>query len=153
MDLSTANAVITGGASGLGLATAERVIAAGGQATLVDLNAEQGNASAATLGERAYFVAADVSSEPDVQRAMQGARDQMGSITLAVNCAGIIGAARTLGREGPMAGDFFTRTIGVNLIGSFLVAKEAANLMQDNTPDTEGERGVIVSTASISTLR
>lgn len=150
MELGTANAVITGGASGLGLATAERVIAAGGQATLIDLNAEQGKARAASLGERAFFVAADVASESDVRQAIEAAHGRMGSITLAVNCAGVIGAARTLGREGPMAGDFFARTIGVNLIGSFLVAKEAANLMQANAPDADGERGVIVSTASIA---
>ena len=150
MDLATATAVITGGASGLGLATAERVIAAGGRACLLDLNAEQGAASADRLGERASFIRTDVSSESDVQSAISKARDAMGSITLAVNCAGIIGAARALGREGPMAGEFFARTVGVNLIGSFLVAKEAANVMQENSEDEEGERGVIVSTASIA---
>ena len=150
MDLANATAVITGGASGLGRATAERIIAAGGNATLLDLNAEQGEASAHALGTRAHFVATDVSSEAEVQRAMQKAREHMGSITLAVNCAGIIGAARTLGRDGPMAGDFFARTIGVNLIGSFLVTKEAANVMQENAPNDDGERGVIVSTASIA---
>ena len=74
----------------------------------------------------------------------------MGGITLAVNCAGIIGAARALGREGPMAGDFFLTTLRVNLLGSFLIAKETANLMQHNEPDAEGERGVIISTASIA---
>lgn len=150
MDLATANAVVTGGASGLGLATAERVVAAGGRATLLDLNAEQGSASAARLGERAHFVKTDVSSETEVQHAMREAHDTMGSITLAVNCAGVIGAARALGRDGPMAGDFFARTIGVNLIGSFLVTKEAANLMQENAANDEGERGVIISTASIA---
>lgn len=150
MKLASAKAVVTGGASGLGLATARRIIEAGGHATLLDLNEEQGAASAAELGERALFVRADVSSEADVRDAIGKGRDFMGGVTLAVNCAGIIGAARTLGREGPMAGDFFTRTIHVNLIGSFLVAKEAAFVMQDNEPDTEGERGVIVSTASIA---
>ena len=150
MDLSKAKAVITGGASGLGLATAKRVIDAGGQATLLDLNAQQGEASAAELGAKASFVAADVSAEDAVQQAVKTAHERMGGITLAVNCAGIIGAARTLGREGPMAGDFFARTIGVNLIGSFLVTKETANLMQDNDANEEGERGVIVSTASIA---
>ena len=150
MDIRKAKAVITGGASGLGFATAQRVVAAGGQATLLDLNAEQGEKSAAELGERASFVAADVSVEAAVQQAVKTAHERMGGITLAVNCAGIIGAARTLGRDGPMAGDFFARTIGVNLIGSFLVTKEAANLMQANDPDEDGERGVIVSTASIA---
>lgn len=150
MDIRKAKAVITGGASGLGFATAQRVISAGGQATLLDLNKEQGEKSAAELGERASFVTVDVSSEEAVQQAVKIAHERMGGITLAVNCAGIIGAARTLGRDGPMAGDFFARTVGVNLVGSFLIAKETANLMQSNDADEEGERGVIVSTASIA---
>jgi NAD(P)-dependent dehydrogenase (short-subunit alcohol dehydrogenase family) len=150
MDLASAKAVVTGGASGLGLETARQIIEAGGQATLLDMNAEQGAASAADLGERALFVATDVSAEAQVQAAIAKAAEFMGGITLAVNCAGIIGAARALGRDGPMAGDFFAKTIQVNLIGSFLVAKEAANVMQHNEPDAEGERGVIVSTASVA---
>lgn len=150
MDLSTAKAVVTGGASGLGLATAERIVRAGGQVTLLDMNEDQGASSAASLGDKAHFVAVDVSAEAAVQAAVQNAEERMGGLTLAVNCAGIIGAARTLGREGPMAGDFFARTIAVNLIGSFLVTKEAANCMQHNEPNTDGERGVIVSTASIA---
>jgi len=150
MDLAVAKAVVTGGASGLGLATARQVIEAGGQATLLDMNAEQGVASAADLGEHAHFVATDVSSETQVQDAIGKAAECMDGITLAVNCAGIIGAARALGRDGPMAGDFFAKTVQVNLIGSFLIAKEAANVMQRNEPDGEGERGVIISTASVA---
>lgn len=150
MDLAVAKAVITGGASGLGLATARQVIEAGGQVTLLDMNAETGAASAADLGERALFVATDVSAEAQVQEAIARAAEFMGGITLAVNCAGIIGAARALGRDGPMAGDFFAKTIQVNLIGSFLIAKEAANVMQRNAADAEGERGVIISTASVA---
>ncbi len=150
MDISVAKAVITGGASGLGLATAERVIAAGGRVALLDLNEEQGAASAAALGERADFFRTDVADEANVQQSIAAAVEAMGGITLAVNCAGIIGAARALGREGPMAGEFFLNTLKVNLLGSFLVAKEAANVMQHNDADADGERGVIVSTASIA---
>lgn len=150
MQLEAANAVITGGASGLGLATAERVIAAGGRVTLLDINEEQGRQQAEALGSRASFVMTDVANEESVQHAMRDALEAMGSISLAVNCAGVIGAARALGREGPMAGDFFARTVSINLVGSFLVAKEAANVMQNNVPNDEGERGVIVSTASIA---
>ena len=150
MDLAVAKAVITGGASGLGLATARQVIEAGGQVTLLDMNADTGAASAADLGERALFVATDVSAEAQVQEAIARAAEFMGGITLAVNCAGIIGAARALGRDGPMAGDFFAKTIQVNLIGSFLITKEAANVMQRNAADAEGERGVIISTASVA---
>ncbi len=150
MDISLAKAVITGGASGLGLATAERIIGAGGQVALLDLNDTQGTASAEALGERASFIRTDVADEAQVQHAVSEAAKTMGGVTLAVNCAGIIGAARALGRDGPMAGEFFLTTLRVNLLGSFLIAKESANVMQHNEPDGEGERGVIVSTASIA---
>ena len=152
MDMQSAKAVVTGAASehGLGYATARRVIDAGGYAALLDVNDEQGEASAAGLGERAIYIHTDVSSESAVRSAIAKAADFMGGITLAVNCAGIIGAARALGREAPMPGEFFENTIKVNLVGSFLVAKEAANVMQHNEPNGDGERGLIVSTASIA---
>ena len=150
MDLATAKAVISGGASGLGFATAERVIAAGGHVVLLDVNEEQGNSSAAALGERAAFVKTDVSDEAAVREAMQQANDFMGGITLAVNCAGIATAGRTLGREGPWPAEKFSRVIQINLVGSFIVTKEAAVYMQQNEPNADGERGVIISTASIA---
>lgn len=152
MKLSTAKAVVTGAASehGLGFATARRVIDAGGQVVLLDVNDEEGEKSAAALGERARYIHTDVSAEEAVQAAIASANEFMAGITLAVNCAGIIGAARALGREAPMAGAFFENTIRVNLVGSFLVAKEAANVMQHNDPNDDGERGLIVSTASIA---
>jgi NAD(P)-dependent dehydrogenase (short-subunit alcohol dehydrogenase family) len=150
MELASAKAVITGGASGLGFATARHVIDAGGFATLLDVNDEQGEKSAADLGERAIYVHADVADEAEVQAAIAKANEFMGGITLAVNCAGVVGAARALGREGPMPGEFFAKTIAINLVGSFYIAKEAANIMQNNEPNDEGERGVIVSTASVA---
>jgi NAD(P)-dependent dehydrogenase (short-subunit alcohol dehydrogenase family) len=150
MDLATAKAVISGGASGLGLATAERVIATGGQVVLLDINEEQGTASANTLGDRASFVRTDVSNEDNVREAMQTAKDFMGGITLAVNCAGIATAGRTLGREGPWPSELFNRVIQINLVGSFNVTKEAAAVMQLNDPNENGERGVVISTASIA---
>jgi len=150
MKLASAKALITGGASGLGFATARKVIDAGGQAALLDVNDEQGVQSAAALGDGATYIHADVSSEADVQAAVAKASDFMGGITLAVNCAGVVGAARALGRDGPMPGEFFAKTISINLIGSFYVTKESANVMQDNEPDDEGERGVIISTASVA---
>jgi len=150
MQLASAKAVVTGGASGLGLATARHVIAAGGHAALLDVNDEQGAASAAELGERATYIHADVANEGEVQAAIGRAGEFMGGITLAVNCAGVVGAARALGREAPMATEFFARTVAINLVGSFTVAKEAANVMQHNAPNEDGERGVIVSTASVA---
>jgi NAD(P)-dependent dehydrogenase (short-subunit alcohol dehydrogenase family) len=140
MELATAKAVITGGASGLGFASAQRVIDAGGQVVLLDINDEQG----------ASFVNTDVSNEASVKDAISSANDTMGGITLAINCAGIATAGRTLGREGPWPSELFNKVIQVNLIGSFNVTKEAAAFMQHNEPNDDGERGVIISTASIA---
>ena len=150
MDIAAAKAVISGGASGLGFATAKRVVDAGGHAVLLDVNDEQGAKSAADLGDRASYVHTDVSSESEVQNAIGHANEFMSGITLAVNCAGVIGAARALGREAPMPTEFFANTVAINLVGSFSVAKEAANVMQHNEPNGDGERGVIISTASIA---
>jgi NAD(P)-dependent dehydrogenase (short-subunit alcohol dehydrogenase family) len=150
MELATAKAVISGGASGLGFATAQRVIDAGGQVTLLDINDEHGNASAATLGQRATFVNTDVANEESVKKAMAMANAAMGGITLAVNCAGIATAGRTLGRDGPWPSELFAKVIHVNLIGSYNVTKEAAAFMQHNEANADGERGVIISTASIA---
>ena len=150
MQLSSAKAVITGGASGLGLATAERVIEAGGHVVILDINNEHGDAAATKLGARARFVKTDVSSEDSVKAAVKAADDFMGGITLAVNCAGIATAGRTLGREGPWPSENFNRVIQVNLIGSYNVTKEAAAVMQLNDANENGERGVVISTASIA---
>ena len=150
MELALAKAIVSGGASGLGLATAEAVIEAGGQVVLLDLNEELGASSASALGERASFIKADVSAEDQVRAACEQAADHMGGITLAVNCAGILLPARVLGRDGPAPAESFSRTVQVNLVGSFILTKEAANIMQNNEPDDGGERGVIVSTASVA---
>jgi NAD(P)-dependent dehydrogenase (short-subunit alcohol dehydrogenase family) len=150
MDLANAKAVITGGASGLGFATAERVIAAGGQVVLFDVNEELGAASVAKLGDRAIFVSTDVSNEDAVKASVQTAKEFMGGITLAVNCAGIATAGRTLGREGTWPAETFNRVIQINLVGSYNVTKEAAAVMQLNEPNAEGERGVVISTASVA---
>ena len=150
MDLSTAKAVVTGGASGLGLATAQAIVDAGGSVALFDVNSERGEAAAASLGERAMFMQTDVSSEDAVRNSVQTANEFMGGITLAVNCAGIATAGRTLGREGPWPTEKFNQVVQVNLVGSYNVTKEAAAFMQLNEPNEQGERGVVISTASIA---
>ncbi|MDN5864802.1 MAG: 3-hydroxyacyl-CoA dehydrogenase [Gammaproteobacteria bacterium] len=150
MQFSKLNAIISGGASGLGLATAERVIAAGGKAALLDVNDEQGEAAAKKLGDHALFIKTDVSEEASVNAAVEQAVESFGAIQLVVNCAGILGAKRTLGRDGPMPSDFFTKVIHINLIGTFNLIKAAANVMQGNEPGEDGERGVIVNTASVA---
>jgi NAD(P)-dependent dehydrogenase (short-subunit alcohol dehydrogenase family) len=150
MEIATAKAVISGGASGLGFATAQRVIDAGGQVVLFDINDEQGASSAASLGDRATYIKADVSNEDSVKAAVKQAAEAMNGITLAVNCAGILTGGRTLGREGPWPSELFNKVIQVNLVGSFNVTKEAAAVMQLNDANDDGERGVIISTASIA---
>lgn len=150
MDIKTAIAVVSGGASGLGNAVAQRVVDEGGHVALLDVNEEQGQAAAAALGDAAIFVRTDVSNEEEVDAAVGQAVEAFGGVTLCVNCAGIIGAGRVLGRDGPMPGEFFTRVIMVNLVGSFLLSKACANAMQHNEPNDEGERGVIINTASVA---
>ncbi len=150
MDLASAKAVISGGASGLGLATARRVIEAGGYAALLDINDEQGASSAEELGKRAIFVKTDVSDEDGVRASISKAAKFMGGITLAVNCAGVLIPARVLGRDGPAATDSFNKVIQINLVGSFNVTKEAAAVMEANEPNADGERGLVVSTASVA---
>ena len=150
MDLAKAKAVVSGGASGLGLATARRVIEAGGHAALLDINDEQGASSAEDLGERAIFVKTDVSDEDGVRTSIGNATEFMGGITLAVNCAGVLMPARVLGRDGPAPVGSFNKVIQINLVGSFNITKEAAAVMEANEPNADGERGLVVSTASIA---
>jgi NAD(P)-dependent dehydrogenase (short-subunit alcohol dehydrogenase family) len=126
------------------------VIAAGGAAVLFDLNPEQGAAAATELGARAHFIAGDVTDESSIEAATALARERLGGIDLAVNCAGIGPAARLIGRSGPMSAAFFRRMIEINLVGTLLCSKAAALLMQRNEPSADGERGVIVMTASIA---
>ena len=142
--------LVTGGASGLGWATANLVAAAGGNAVIVDLDADAGRAKAAALGAKARFVQADVSSEPDAKRAIHEATVAFGRIDGLVNAAGIVAAERVLGKEGVQPLAHFARVVTVNLIGTFNMIRLAAETMAENTPGEDGERGVIVNTASVA---
>ena len=148
MQANQVKAVVTGGASGLGLAVAQRLVAAGGKVVLLDVNDDKGNAAAASLG--ASYVRTDVTSEDGVRDAIAQAQGSLGGLNEAVSCAGILGAGRVLGKEGPMPLSQFETTVRVNLVGSFNVAKAAAQAMSANAPGEDGERGVIVNTASIA---
>ena len=151
MNLQDTRAVVTGGASGLGFAVAKFLVANGGKVALFDVNAERGAAAVAELGAgNAHFFRTDVSDEAGVAANVQAAKDAMGGLNAAINCAGILGAGRVLGKEGAMPLSTFATTVMVNLVGSFNVAKAAAALMQANEPDEDGERGVIVNTASVA---
>ena len=151
MQLSDTRAVITGGVSGLGLAVAQHLVAHGGKVALFDVNDDKGSAAVASLGagNAAYF-RTDVTDEDGVAVNMAAASQFLGGMNAAVNCAGILGAGRVLGKEAPMPLANFQATVMVNLVGSFNVAKAAANLMQHNEAGEDGERGVIVSTASVA---
>ena len=150
MRIEQVKALITGGASGLGLAVANHLVAKGAKVALLDINDEAGAAAASKLGDNACFIRTNVSSEEDVTAAVEQAAENNGGLNVAVNCAGIVGAGRVLGREAPMELSLFTNTIMVNLIGSFNVAKAASNVMQHNEAGEDGERGVIISTASVA---
>jgi NAD(P)-dependent dehydrogenase (short-subunit alcohol dehydrogenase family) len=150
MNISESRAVITGGASGLGNAVAKHLVAAGGKVALLDVQDELGNAAAASLGAAATFIKCNVTDEQNVNDAAQRAHAFLGGINLVVNCAGVVGAGRMLGKSGPMAGEFFTKVIHINLIGTFLVDKACAQLMTQNAPNADGERGLIVHTSSVA---
>ena len=150
MQLDQVKAVVTGGASGLGHAVARHIVAHGGKAALFDVNEEKGQAAAKELGNAAQFFRTDVTSEENVIANVAAARDFMGGLNMVMNCAGILGAGRVLGKEGPMPLKDFAGTVMVNLVGSFNVAKAGAALMQANDPGEDGERGVIVNTASVA---
>ncbi len=149
MRVEGTTALVTGGASGLGLATARSLAAARANVAILDLPTSAGEDGVADLGERAMFVPADVTSEPDVERALDAAVERFGSLRLAVNCAGVIWAGRTVGKEGPHDLEMFRKVLEVNVVGTFNVTRLAAARMAANEPEGE-ERGVIVNTASIA---
>jgi NAD(P)-dependent dehydrogenase (short-subunit alcohol dehydrogenase family) len=150
MQLNQVKAIITGGASGLGHAVAQHLVAQGGKVALFDVNEDKGQSAAKELGDAARFFRTDVTSEDDVVANVAAAREALGGLNVLVNCAGILGAGRVLGKEGAMPLANFASTVMVNLVGSFNVAKAAAALMQGNEAGEDGERGVIINTASVA---
>ncbi|XP_073952970.1 hydroxysteroid 17-beta dehydrogenase 10 isoform X2 [Choristoneura fumiferana] len=144
--------LVTGGASGLGLATAEQLLKQGGRVVLCDLPSSKGAEAAKKLGENAAFVPVDVTSEADVKNALQSTRDRFGRLDVAVNCAGVATAQRIYNfkKEQPFDLKQFQRTIEVNLIGTFNVIRLAAGMIGKNAADADGQRGVIINTASVA---
>jgi 3-hydroxyacyl-CoA dehydrogenase/3-hydroxy-2-methylbutyryl-CoA dehydrogenase len=144
------SALVAGGASGLGAATARALAAAGAAVVIADLNAEKGEALAAELGSGASFVEADVTDAAAVSTAVERAAAAPGGLRVSVCCAGIGWAERVAHKGGPHDLELFSKVVQVNLIGSFNVLRLAADAMSGNEPDEEGERGVCVNTASIA---
>ncbi|HXS28148.1 MAG TPA: SDR family NAD(P)-dependent oxidoreductase [Steroidobacteraceae bacterium] len=152
MDIKNSVAVVTGGASGLGEGTVERLIAGGGRVGIFDLNEERGRAVAGRHAGRAIFARVDVADEASVAAGLAAVKGAFGALQICVNCAGIPGhVARTVSKKGPFPLAEFTRVIQVNLIGTFNVARLAAAEILKNEPSgASGERGVIVNTASLA---
>lgn len=141
--------VVTGGGSGLGAATAEMIVRRGGTVVLADVNQQAGEAVAKALGENARFVRTDVTSDESACSTFVVARS-LGTLRGLVNCAGVAPAEKVVGKDGAHKLETFARTIGINLIGSFNMIRLAAEIMAASEPDETGERGVIVSTASVA---
>jgi NAD(P)-dependent dehydrogenase (short-subunit alcohol dehydrogenase family) len=150
MQLKGSTFVVTGGASGLGGATVRMVVEGGGNAVIADLKEAEGQALAKELGARARFVRTDVTDEASAKAAVAAATGGFGRVDGLVNCAGIVYGEKTVGKEGAHSLAGFVRTINVNLIGTFNMIRLAAAAMAGNAPNDEGERGVIVSTASVA---
>lgn len=142
--------IVTGGCSGLGAATVRMLAEAGGRVVIADLDGDKGEAIARDFSGSVHFVLTDVTSAEDGKTAVAAALNTFGNLRGLINCAGIAPAKKVIGREGPHDLESFARTITVNLIGSFNLLRMAADTMKDNAPDTEGERGVIINTASIA---
>jgi NAD(P)-dependent dehydrogenase (short-subunit alcohol dehydrogenase family) len=151
MNIQGLGALVTGGASGLGEATAHSLSARGAHVAILDLEKSKGKEVAAALGGKSIFVSGDVSSPEEVEAALTRAAERVGALHVLVNCAGIGAAGRTVDKDGkPFDLAWFTRCIQVNLIGTFNVIRLVARRMTANTPNAGGERGVIVNTASVA---
>jgi NAD(P)-dependent dehydrogenase (short-subunit alcohol dehydrogenase family) len=148
MDIRDSTFIVTGGASGLGAATVEMIVANGGNAVIADVKG--GEALAAKLGKQALFQPTDVSSEEQAKACVERALKQFGGLQGLVNCAGIAVGEKTIGKEGPHSLASFTKVITVNLIGTFNMIRLAADAMSKQNPNAAGERGVIVNTASVA---
>ena len=150
MDIRTSVFVVTGGASGLGAATARMLARDGGRVVIADLKEDDGKALAHDLGANARFVRCDVTDEASATAAVRAAVDGFGGLHGLVNCAGIVHAERIVGKEGPHTLAGFKRAVDINLVGTFNLIRLAAQAMANGEPNAEGERGVIVNTASVA---
>jgi NAD(P)-dependent dehydrogenase (short-subunit alcohol dehydrogenase family) len=142
--------LITGGVSGLGFATAKMVIENGGNAVLLDVNEDAAANVLTELGTKAKFIKTDVTNQEQVQSAVNQAIETFERIDGIINCAGVGPAKRVVGKDGPHSLDFFQKVINVNLIGTFNTLRLVADKMQNNQPNTEGERGIVINTASVA---
>jgi NAD(P)-dependent dehydrogenase (short-subunit alcohol dehydrogenase family) len=150
MEISNKVSLVTGWASGLGLATADLLIESGSKVMLLELNEDNAKAAAEKLGSNASYVVANVTDETSIQSAIDKTVEEFGSLHVVVNCAGIGSASKTVGRDGAHPLDYFKLVVDINLIGTFNVLRLAAVAMGNNEPNADGECGVIINTASVA---
>lgn len=150
MDIQKTIAAVTGGASGLGAAAVRNIIKKGGKAVILDLSEVNGEKLEQELGNSVLFVKTDVTSEESVSRALEKGMERFGSINTVINCAGVAIARKVIGREGAHELEAFSKVVAINLVGTFNVIRLAAQKMVGNEPNQDGERGVIINTASVA---
>lgn len=150
MEIEGTVSIVTGGASGLGEATVRTLIDKGGRAAIVDLNKERGEALADELGDSAAFFSMNVSKSEEVESVVGKIKETFGAFNIVVNCAGIGGSVKIVGRDGVVPVEWFTNIVNVNLVGTFLMIRATAQTMMENSPNENGERGVFISTGSIA---
>ncbi|KQC09051.1 MAG: 3-hydroxy-2-methylbutyryl-CoA dehydrogenase [Smithella sp. SDB] len=143
-------AIVTGGASGLGEASILELVKKGAKIVIVDVDVDKGEKLAASIGANAIFVKTDVASEIDVLQAVQKAVETFGTINVVINCAGIVNPGKLIGKKGPLSMDSFNKVLQINLVGTLNVIRLAVEQMMNNKPNEEGEKGVIINTASIA---
>ena len=148
MQIKDSVAIITGGASGLGEATIRTLVENGARAAILDLQQDLGEKLVSELGDRVLFVKTDVTSTESVQNAINATVEKFGFISIVVNCAGVADAKKVFGKKGPMPLEDFNRVIQINLLGTFNVIRLAVAKMVENSPNSDGERGVIINTSS-----
>ena len=150
MQIKDSKAIITGGASGLGEATARALVAGGCRVALLDLNRERGGQLADELGDAAVYFPLNVANHEEVDDVVAKIKDAFGSFQIVINCAGIGGSVRLVGKNGLVSPEWFTNIVQVNLVGTFNLIRATVQTLMDNPPNEEGERGVYVNTASIA---
>jgi len=150
MSFKNTRAIVSGGASGLGLGVVKAIVAAGGKVAILDINENAGKLLQQEFAQQVLFYAVDITDEKQVDAAVDAAAADFGGINLAVSCAGILGNGRLLSKSGPMPSEFFKKVVDVNLMGSFYLTRAAARIMSEQPTDANQQRGVIVQTASIA---
>jgi NAD(P)-dependent dehydrogenase (short-subunit alcohol dehydrogenase family) len=150
MKIQNVKAIVTGGASGLGEATVRALVARGGKVAIIDMDEEKGHRIARELAPSAFFHRADVSSDKQIDEVVEKIKRDLGGLNAVINCAGVGGSVKIMGKEGRMPMEKFTRILNINLLGTFVVIRATAPYLMENEPNEEGERGVIINTSSIA---